>query len=51
MRRFVSDFLLPVVRGGAAHVGRPLGLDVVMRMMQQPLPVVESAAAAAASSA
>jgi hypothetical protein len=35
MRRFVSEFLLPVVRGGAAHVGRPLGLDAVMRLMQQ----------------
>ncbi|HEY7376640.1 MAG TPA: hypothetical protein VIF57_31060 [Polyangia bacterium] len=44
MRRFVSDFLLPVVRGGAAHVGRPLGLDLVMRMIEQPPPVVEAAA-------
>jgi hypothetical protein len=34
MRRFVSDFLLPVVRGGAAHVSRPLGLDAVARLMR-----------------
>jgi hypothetical protein len=33
MRRFVSDFLLPVVRGGAAHVGRPLGSRAVARML------------------
>ena len=25
MRRFVAEFLLPLVRGGALHVGRPLG--------------------------
>src|SRR5205814_1922866 len=28
-RRFVSDFLLPLVRGGPLHVGRPLGLRAV----------------------
>ena len=43
MRRFVSDFLLPVVRGGAAHVSRPLGLDAVTRMLSD-LPIVEGAA-------
>src|SRR5262245_49252425 len=43
MRRFVSDFLLPVVRGGAAHVGRPLGLDATLRMLPE-LPTLEGAA-------
>jgi hypothetical protein len=43
MRRFVSDFLLPVVRGGAAHVSRPLGLDAVARMLRD-LPALEGAA-------
>src|SRR5437773_3858569 len=33
MRPFVSDFLLPVVRGGPAQVGRPLGLSAVARFM------------------
>ena len=42
MRRFVSDFLLPVVRGGAAHVGRPLGMDAVARMLRD-LPLFEGA--------
>ena len=35
MRRFVSDFLLPVVRGGAAHVARPLGMSAVERMLRR----------------
>jgi len=43
MRRFVSDFLLPVVRGGAVHVGRPIGLPAVDRMLRD-LPLVEGAA-------
>jgi len=43
MRRFVSDFLLPVVRGGAVHVGRPIGLPAVDRMLCD-LPLVEGAA-------
>ena len=34
MRPFVSDFLLPVVRGGPAHVGRPLGFSAVARLMR-----------------
>jgi hypothetical protein len=34
MRPFVSDFLLPIVRGGPAHVGRPLGLRAVARIMR-----------------
>src|SRR4029453_16952641 len=34
MRPFVSDFLLPIVRGGPAHVGRPLGLRAVARVMR-----------------
>jgi hypothetical protein len=42
MRRFVSDFLLPIVRGGPAHVGRPLGLDAVRRMLRDPFPIAES---------
>jgi len=45
MRRFVSDFLLPIVRGGAAHVGRPLGLGGIARMARD-LPVIEQAAVA-----
>jgi len=46
MRRFVSDFLLPIVRGGAANVGRPLGMDAVERMLRDPLPIVEAGALA-----
>jgi hypothetical protein len=49
MRRFVSDFLLPVVGGGAPHLGRPLGLDAVVRMMQQPPPLIEADALASLS--
>jgi hypothetical protein len=33
MRRFVSDFLLPIVAGGAPGVGRPLGLAAVERIV------------------
>ena len=33
MRRFVSDFLLPIVRGGPASVGRPLGPTTVARIV------------------
>jgi hypothetical protein len=40
VRRFVSDFLLPVVKGGAAHVGRPMGLDAALRMLRD-LPALE----------
>jgi hypothetical protein len=43
MRRFVSDFLLPIVRGGAANVGRPLGMELVARMLRD-LPLVEGPA-------
>ena len=32
-RRFVSEFLLPLVRGGALRVGRPLGPRAVARVM------------------
>jgi hypothetical protein len=32
-RRFVSQFLLPLVRGGALHVGRPLGPRAVARVL------------------
>jgi hypothetical protein len=31
-RRFVSEFLLPLVKGGALHVGRPLGTRAVERI-------------------
>ena len=31
-RRFLSEFLLPLVKGGALHVGRPLGLRAVARI-------------------
>jgi hypothetical protein len=32
VRRFVTDFLLPIVRGGALTVGRPMGPATVARM-------------------
>src|SRR5215831_19847717 len=32
-RPFVAAFLLPLVRGGALHVGRPLGARAVARVM------------------
>ena len=48
MRRFVSDFLLPVVRGGAAHVGRPLGLSAVDAHDCDELPLTEGDALAEA---
>src|SRR5882724_8365014 len=31
-RRFVSEFLLPLVKGGALHIGRPLGARAVDRI-------------------
>ena len=31
-RRFVSEFLLPLVKGGALHIGRPLGARAVERL-------------------
>ncbi|MFL5305518.1 MAG: hypothetical protein ACJ8F1_09900 [Polyangia bacterium] len=31
--RFVPDFLLPLVRGGALHVGRPLGATAIKRVL------------------
>src|SRR6185436_14596046 len=43
MRRFVSDFLLPVVRGGAVHIARPIGLQAALRM-QRELLLLEDAA-------
>ncbi len=43
MRRFVSDFLLPIVRGGAVHIARPMGLQAALRM-QRELPLLEDAA-------
>ena len=33
-RRFVAEFLLPLVRGGALRVGRPLGARAVARVME-----------------
>lgn len=33
MRDFLSDFLLPLVRGGTVHVGRPLGPRAVERSL------------------
>jgi hypothetical protein len=32
-RPFVSQFLLPLVRGGALHIGRPLGEQAVARLL------------------
>ena len=43
MRRFVADFLLPIVRGGPAHIGRPLGLDAIQRMLRDPFPIADAA--------
>jgi hypothetical protein len=34
-RRFVAEFLLPLVRGGAVRVGRPLGPRAVARVMER----------------
>jgi hypothetical protein len=34
-RRFVAEFLLPLVRGGALRVGRPLGERAVARVMER----------------
>jgi hypothetical protein len=34
-RRFVGEFLLPLVRGGALRVGRPLGARAVLRVMER----------------
>src|SRR5262245_60337613 len=31
-RRFVAEFMLPLCRGGALHVGRPLGLRAVQAL-------------------
>lgn len=31
-RRFVGEFLLPLVKGGALHIGRPLGVSAVERI-------------------
>jgi hypothetical protein len=42
MRRFVADFLLPIVRGGPAHIGRPLGLDAILRMLRDPFPIADA---------
>ena len=33
-RRFVTEFLLPLVQGGALRVGRPLGPRAVGRVME-----------------
>jgi hypothetical protein len=40
MRPFVSTFLLPLVRGGAVHVSRPLGHGAVDRLVRT-LPALE----------
>ena len=40
MRRFVSDFLLPLVRGGALRIGRPLAPEVIEDAMRE-LPLVD----------
>jgi hypothetical protein len=43
MRRFATDFLLPLVRGGAVHVSRPLGMEAVVRLGTE-LPETDGAA-------
>ncbi len=43
MRPFVSTFLLPLVRGGALHVARPLGPGAVDRLLRT-LPALEAQA-------
>jgi hypothetical protein len=35
MRRFVSSFLVPLVRGGAVRIGRPLGSQAVERLARE----------------
>jgi hypothetical protein len=34
-RRFVAEFLLPLVRGGALRIGRPLGPRAVVRVIER----------------
>lgn len=46
MRRFVSDFMLPLVRGGSVHVARPLGMDAIARLAAE-LPATDTPAVAA----
>ena len=41
MRHFVSDFMLPLVRGGPVHIGRPLGMEVIARLAEE-LPAIDS---------
>jgi hypothetical protein len=43
MRRFASEFLLPLVRGGAVHIARPLGIDAAVRLAAE-LPQTDAAA-------
>jgi hypothetical protein len=56
-RPFLSEFLLPLVKGGALHVGRPLGraaverLAPILRAAAEPLAAGEGASASAAQRA
>jgi hypothetical protein len=43
-RAFLTDFLLPLVKGGALHVGRPLGRRAVSKLMA---PFIQAEAARA----
>ena len=47
-RRFVSEFLLPLVKGGALHIGRPLGPRAVDRLVAGLLGPTETTDAAPA---
>jgi hypothetical protein len=50
MRRFVATFLLPLVRGGAVRVGRPLGPAAIDRLAREVAgPEAEAAEALGAS--
>jgi hypothetical protein len=46
VRRFVSDFMLPLVRGGSIHIARPLGMEAVARLAEE-LPTTNGPAVAA----
>jgi hypothetical protein len=49
MRRFVAGFLLPLVRGGALRVARPLGAAAVARLPREAAAEADAIAALAAA--
>jgi hypothetical protein len=50
MRRFLSAFVVPLVRGGAVHVGRPLGPEALDRLARAAAAAEPEAAATLAAS-